>query len=94
VLDTSVVIDLDSINIAVLPAEVAVTALTMAELCCGSPCGWRSVGAGPPPGPTAASRSTVLSVAVRCRTLLAHMGISAQPWQQSVVQRAELVRSI
>ena len=32
VLDTSVVIDLDSIDISELPLEVAVTALTMAEL--------------------------------------------------------------
>ena len=35
VLDTSVVIDLDSIDVSVLPAEVAVTALTMAELAAG-----------------------------------------------------------
>lgn len=35
VLDTSVVIDLDAIDVSVLPAEVAVTALTMAELAAG-----------------------------------------------------------
>lgn len=35
VLDTSVVIDLDSIDISALPSEVAVTALTMAELAAG-----------------------------------------------------------
>jgi predicted nucleic acid-binding protein len=35
VLDTSVVIDLDSIDVSVLPSEVAVTALTMAELAAG-----------------------------------------------------------
>lgn len=35
VLDTSVVIDLDAIDVRVLPAEVAVTALTMAELAAG-----------------------------------------------------------
>ena len=35
VLDTSVVIDLDHLDISVLPIEVAVTALTMAELAAG-----------------------------------------------------------
>jgi predicted nucleic acid-binding protein len=35
VLDTSVVIDLDSIDVSLLPAEVAVTAMTMAELAAG-----------------------------------------------------------
>ena len=35
VLDTSVVIDLDTIDVNVLPSEVAVTALTMAELSAG-----------------------------------------------------------
>ncbi len=35
VLDTSVVIDLDSIDVSELPLEVAVTALTMAELAAG-----------------------------------------------------------
>jgi predicted nucleic acid-binding protein len=35
VLDTSVVIDLDSIDVSMLPAEVAVTAMTMAELAAG-----------------------------------------------------------
>jgi predicted nucleic acid-binding protein len=35
VLDTSVVIDLDHIDVSVLPSEVAVTALTMAELAAG-----------------------------------------------------------
>jgi len=35
VLDTSVVIDLDSIDVSVLPSEVAVTAITMAELAAG-----------------------------------------------------------
>jgi predicted nucleic acid-binding protein len=35
VLDTSVVIDLDSIDMSLLPAEVAVTAITMAELAAG-----------------------------------------------------------
>ncbi len=35
VLDTSVVIDLERIDPAVLPSEVAVTALTMAELAAG-----------------------------------------------------------
>ena len=34
-LDTSVVIDLDSIDVSLLPAEVAVTAMTMAELAAG-----------------------------------------------------------
>ena len=34
-LDTSVVIDLDTIDVKTLPAEVAVTALTMAELAAG-----------------------------------------------------------
>ena len=34
-LDTSVVIDLDSIDVRVLPSEVAVTAITMAELAAG-----------------------------------------------------------
>ena len=34
-LDTSVVIDLDTIDVRALPAEVAVTALTMAELAAG-----------------------------------------------------------
>ncbi|CAN5595228.1 type II toxin-antitoxin system VapC family toxin [soil metagenome] len=36
ILDTSVVIDLDSINPSVLPVEVAVTAITMAELAAGT----------------------------------------------------------
>ncbi len=36
VLDTSVVIDLDTIDVSTLPVEVAVTALTMAELAAGS----------------------------------------------------------
>ena len=36
VLDTSVVIDLDAIDVSMLPSEVAVTALTMAELAAGS----------------------------------------------------------
>jgi predicted nucleic acid-binding protein len=35
VLDTSVVIDLDTIDISMLPLEIAVTALTMAELAAG-----------------------------------------------------------
>jgi len=35
VLDTSVVIDLDSIDVSVLASEVAVTAITMAELAAG-----------------------------------------------------------
>jgi hypothetical protein len=35
ILDTSVVIDLDSIDVAHLPVEVAVTAITMAELAAG-----------------------------------------------------------
>lgn len=35
VLDTSVVIDLDTIDVSVLPSEVAVTALTMVELAAG-----------------------------------------------------------
>lgn len=35
VLDTSVVIGLDSIDVSMLPSEVAVTALTMAELAAG-----------------------------------------------------------
>lgn len=35
VLDTSVVIDLDKIDIELLPIEVAVTAITMAELAAG-----------------------------------------------------------
>lgn len=35
VLDTSVVIDLDTIDLNALPSEVAVTALTMAELAAG-----------------------------------------------------------
>ena len=35
VLDTSVVIDLDTIDVRALPSEVAVTALTMAELAAG-----------------------------------------------------------
>lgn len=35
VLDTSVVIDLDKIDIGALPVEVAVTAITMAELAAG-----------------------------------------------------------
>jgi len=35
VLDTSVVIDLDTIDLDALPSEVAVTALTMAELAAG-----------------------------------------------------------
>jgi len=35
VLDTSVVIDLDTIDTIMLPAEVAVTTLTMAELAAG-----------------------------------------------------------
>lgn len=35
VLDTSVVIDLDTIDVGVLPSQVAVTALTMAELAAG-----------------------------------------------------------
>lgn len=35
VLDTSVIIDLDAIDASSLPAEVAVTALTMAELAAG-----------------------------------------------------------
>lgn len=35
VLDTSVIIDLDAIDASSLPAEVAVTALTMAELSAG-----------------------------------------------------------
>ncbi len=35
ILDTSVVIDLDKIEASVLPVEVAVTALTMAELAAG-----------------------------------------------------------
>ena len=34
-LDTSVVIDLDRIDVGLLPSEVAVTALTMAELAAG-----------------------------------------------------------
>ena len=37
ILDTSVVIDLNEIDALVLPVEVAVTALTMAELAAG-PC--------------------------------------------------------
>ena len=36
VLDTSVVIDLDSLDVSDLPLEVAVTALTMAELAAGA----------------------------------------------------------
>lgn len=35
VLDTPVVIDLDTIDVGVLPSQVAVTALTMAELAAG-----------------------------------------------------------
>jgi predicted nucleic acid-binding protein len=35
VLDTSVVIDLERIDVSVLPSEVAVTAITMAELAAG-----------------------------------------------------------
>jgi predicted nucleic acid-binding protein len=41
-LDTSVVIDIETLDPSQLPVEVAVSAVTMAELAAGPPCDDRS----------------------------------------------------
>jgi predicted nucleic acid-binding protein len=83
VLDTSVVIDLDSIDVSVLPAKVAVTALTMAELAAG---------------PHARTDCNEPKRRLRrYRSMLTRpgpMGGSTRQLQQQVARREERVRSI
>ncbi len=78
ILDTSVVIDLDRIEPAALPREVAVTSITMAGTGRRPACDGRRRRAGSTAGPATAGRGCVRTVAVRrccCACIRPHLRI-------------------